>query len=158
MTFYFIFAGDYPVWTSCPYMKQTMPFECTPIEDSVLTDKTMNRVMGEEKTVSWISSTPKHKKGDIIHDFHDASSECKRECNQHQNCNSFHIKPLEVGQGYVCLFYKSIINNLRCQKDPGIEGLRRPMTTFMKYKPGDCVNANPNRTELCCDESLQGYY
>lgn len=46
MTFYFIFADS--VWTSCPSMKQTMPFECTPIEDSVLTDKTIYKGMGEK--------------------------------------------------------------------------------------------------------------
>ena len=143
-------------WLTCPPAKMK-PLKCTPLEDRVHWDKSIDRETGESVAVEL--------NGIIALTFKQAVHACKDICKD--GCTGFHLKRrafygsrFKSNAGYTCEFFKSVIDNKHCRELSEAEldmhmgeGRNRAdsyMTTFMKYSYGDCQTGSD---EQCCDEN-----
>jgi len=127
-------------WLSCPE-GTSKPHTCLPIRDEVLQDQSIDETTGDEKAITFNNVR--------ANNIYKAVRGCKRMCGG--KCKAFNVKKRDMGLGFACTFYKTVIDNKNCQGTPGAGA---PITTYMKYNYGDCTNANQNTTETCCNENL----
>ena len=59
-------------------------------------------------------------KGRIAYGFRQAVRACKYACGG--PCKSFNIKKHELGRGYTCVFYSSVLDGQNCHGKSGLEG------------------------------------
>ena len=125
-------------WTSCP-RETSKRYTCLPLSEQVLREKSTDESTGGDAKSQYL--------GHYADNFYKAVQGCKRDCGM--GCNSFNIQKREFGLGYTCTFYSSIVDGKNCF---GCPGCGDQTTTYMKYTPGDCAKANPNKTLTCCNE------